>query len=192
MYLRMLESSDRKLSDVRTSLGDPLASKHSRVLVGVDGSLGSRRAVDYSIQIARATGWEVVLLHVLEEEKTAREFMENVKVQRLAEPEGRSYLQMKLRLIIKESAPEIWISGIRYSTVIEIGDAREKILIVGRRMGVAMIVLGFAGLKGVQRIRALGSLSRALIERSKVPVLVVPEVAASAPRPVRPEEGIPA
>ena len=126
-----LGGCDRKLSDVRTSLGDPLPSKHSRVLVGVDGSLGSRRAVDYSIQIARATGWEVVLLHVLGE-VAAREFMENVNVQRLTEPEGRSYLQMKLRSIIKKSAPEIWISGIKYSAVIEVGDAKENILIVGR------------------------------------------------------------
>lgn len=154
--------------------------------------MGSRKAVDYSIQIARATGWELVLLHVLEEEKAAQEFMENVKMQRLAEPESRSYLQMKLRTIIKKSAPEIWISGVRYSTVIEVGDAREKILTIGRRMGVAMIVLGFVGLNGVRKVTALGSLSRALIERCKVPVLVVPQEAASAPRAVRREESIPA
>jgi len=35
-----------------------------------------------------ATGWELVLIHVLEEEDAARDFMENVKMQRLAEPEG--------------------------------------------------------------------------------------------------------
>ena len=37
-------------------------------------------------------------------------------------------------------------------------DAKEKILTVGRRMGVEFRVLGFSGLNGVQRIRA-GSLS---------------------------------
>ncbi len=113
--------------------------------------------------------------------------MGKVKMQRLAEPEARSYLQMKLRSIIKKSAPEIWISGIKYSTVIEVGDPKEKIVTIGRRMGVELIVLGFEGLNGVQRVRALGSLSRALIEKSKVPVLVVPQEAASAPRSVRPE-----
>lgn len=118
--------------------------------------------------------------------------MGKVKMQRLAEPEARSYLQMKLRSIIKKSAPEIWISGIKYSTVIEVGDPKEKIVTIGRRMGVELIVLGFEGLNGVQRVRALGSLSRALIEKSKVPVLVVPQEAASAPRSVRPEESIPA
>ncbi len=90
-----------------------------------------------------------------------------------------------------KSAPEIWISGIRYSTVIEVGDAKEKILTIGRLMGVELIVLGFVGLNGVRKVRALGSLSRALIEQSKVPVLVVPQ-AASIPRSLRPEESIPA
>ncbi len=131
-----------------------------------------------------------MLLYVLEEE-AAREFVGNVKMQRLTEPEGRSYLQMTLRSIIKKSAPEIWISGIRYSTVIEIGDAKEKILTIGRLMGVELIVLGFVALNGVRKVRALGSLSRALIEQSKVPVLVVPQ-AASIPRSLRPEESIPA
>ncbi|MEE8187389.1 MAG: universal stress protein [Nitrososphaerales archaeon] len=161
------------------------------MLVAIDGSSGSKRAVDHSVQVARATGWELVLLHVLEEEEVAREFMGKVKMQRLAEPEARSYLQMKLRSIIKKSAPEIWISGIKYSTVIEVGDAKEKIVTIGRRMGVELIVLGFEGLNGVQRVRALGSLSRALIEKSKVPILVVPQEAAPVST-LMPEESIPA
>ncbi len=117
--------------------------------------------------------------------------MGKVKMQRLAEPEARSYLQMKLRSIIKKSAPEIWISGVRYSTVIEVGDPKEKIVTIGRRMGVELIVLGFEGLNGVQRVRALGSLSRALIEKSKVPILVVPQEAAPVST-LMPEESIPA
>ncbi len=83
------------------------------------------------------------------------------------------------------------ISGVRYSSVIEVGDAKEKILTIERLMGVELIVLGFVGLNGVRKVRALGSLSRALIEQSKVPVLVVPQEAAPA-RSVRPEKSIPA
>ena len=110
-------------------------------------------------------------MHVLEPGVALREFRESVRTQRLAESADKLYLESKLKHIITESAPEIWISGVRYSTVIEVGDVEEKILAVAKQIGVQMIVLGFVGLKGVRKVRALGSMSKDLIERSEIPMV---------------------
>ena len=54
------------------------------------------------------------------------------------------------------------------------GNPSAKIVEVAKKLGVDIILLGFVGLKGVQRVKALGSVSRAVSEHSNVPVTIVP------------------
>lgn len=68
--------------------------------------------------------------------------------------------------------------GIRYSTRIEIGDPAEKIVEVANQMGVEMIIVGFHGLKGIAKLKALSSASRTVVESSEISVLLVPRVSA--------------
>lgn len=141
----------------------------------MDGSEASASAVRFSTKVAKATGWELVLVHILDEERATKELGQNVNRQRLAEPADRSYLELKLEEIVKLSAPEIWMSGVRYSTRIEVGDPTEKVIEVAKRVRAEMIVMGFVGHHGASRIRALGSVARAVAESSEIPVVVVPE-----------------
>lgn len=147
----------------------------SKVLVGIDGSEASRAATEYAMKLVKASGWELLLLHVMEEGKAIQELGERAKTERLAEPVDQTYLDSKLGPILKQTAPEIWLKGIKYSTKMEIGDPSTKILQAAKASQAEMIVVGFVGLRGVQRIRALGSVSRALLENSSIPVLVVPQ-----------------
>ncbi len=147
----------------------------SKVLVGIDGSEASRAAAEYAIKLVKASGWELLLLHVMEEGKAIQELGERARTERLAEPVDQTYLDSKLGPILKQTAPEIWLRGVKYSTKMEIGDPSTKILQAAKASQAEMIVVGFVGLRGVQRIRALGSVSRSLLENSSIPVLVVPQ-----------------
>ena len=54
------------------------------------------------------------------------------------------------------------------------GNPSAKIVEVAKKLGVDITLLGFVGPKGVQRVRALRRVSRAVSEHSNVPVRIVP------------------
>jgi nucleotide-binding universal stress UspA family protein len=116
----------------------------------------SHEVVEYAIGMAKATGWDLVLLHVVEKQR------------------GKAYLTTRLDNIVKACAADIWTSGVRYQTKIDVGAPEKKILEIGRKLGVSMIIAGFVNLKGVERVKAFGSISRKITENSDIPVLLVP------------------
>ena len=142
-------------------------------MVAVDGSKASVEAVKFAVRLAKENWRELIILHVVEEDKAVHELEENVRSQRLAEPADQAYIRLKLEGVLNELAGTI--GSVRYSTIIEVGDPKEKILEVANRLGVEIIVLGFVGQKGVGKVRTLGSVSRAIAEKSTIPILLVPE-----------------
>ena len=146
-----------------------------KILVAVDGSKASVEAVKFATRLARENWRELVILHIVEEEKALQELEENVRLQRLSEPADKSLIGLKLEEVLNKLALTIRISGVRYETMAEVGDPKDKILEVANRLGVEMIILGFVGQEGVGKVRTLGSVSRAIAERSTIPILLVPE-----------------
>lgn len=128
----------------------------NRILVAVDGSQSSVEAVRVAARIARENWKELIVLHVLESvgsiEKAHIELEESFK-----------------------SAAAFELNGIRYRTIVETGDPKKKVLDVSELMDAEIIVIGFVGLKGVGKFKALGDVARAIIEESRIPVLVVPQ-----------------
>ena len=57
-----------------------------RILVAVDGSKVAAGAANFAAQLAKENWMELILLHVLEEEKAVQELEENVGAQRLPDP----------------------------------------------------------------------------------------------------------
>ncbi|MCZ6648890.1 MAG: universal stress protein [Thaumarchaeota archaeon] len=144
-----------------------------RILVAINET--SKGVVEYAIGIAKSTGWDLILLHVVEKQLASKQLEEIVRVEGRDEWVGKAYLTTRLDNIMKVSAPDIWTSGVRYSTDIGVGDPTKKILEVARTLGANMIIAGFVNLKGVERIKAFGSISRKLVENSEIPVLLVPK-----------------
>lgn len=146
---------------------------NKRILVAINET--SNEVVEYALGIAKSTGWDLILLHVVEKQLASKQLEERVRIEGRDEWVGKAYLSTRLDNIIKVSAPDIWTSGVRYSTEIRVGDPTNKILEVARTLGATMIVAGFVNLRGVEKVKAFGSISRKLVENSEIPVLLVPK-----------------
>jgi nucleotide-binding universal stress UspA family protein len=65
-------------------------------------------------------------------------------------------------------------NGVKVKTIALIGDSISgKILELAEKEKVDLIVIGNVGLSGISRLKTLGSVSRAISERSSCPVLIV-------------------
>jgi nucleotide-binding universal stress UspA family protein len=69
-----------------------------------------------------------------------------------------------------------FINKDRFTVRIEVlyGDPAEKIVEFAHKEKVDAIVMGNIGLSGFSKLKALGSVSRGVSERAKVPVMIVP------------------
>ena len=137
--------------------------KIKKILVPLDGSKNSFRGLDYAIYLARQsratiTGIIVIpyypttllltpVLYERELTKAAKEFMVKAK---------------------KRSAQ----NGIVFNEKITDGHAVDKILDFAREKRFDLIVIGARGFGSVKGI-FLGSISNAVVHKSKIPVLVV-------------------
>lgn len=64
-------------------------------------------------------------------------------------------------------------AGIKVKVRVEMGYPAEKILVAAEDEGVDLIVIGNVGLSGFSRLKAIGSVSRVVLEKAKCPVLIV-------------------
>ena len=139
----------------------------NRILVAVDGSKASVDAIKVAARIARENWKELILLNVLEG-KVGRKSTDGTGGDPVAK------VRVQLEQFFKSSAA-LELNGVRYRTIVETGDNKTKVLDVAETLGAEMIVVGFIGLKGVGKFKALGDVARSIVEESKIPVLVVPQ-----------------
>jgi nucleotide-binding universal stress UspA family protein len=132
------------------------------VLVAVDGSPGSRPAVTEGIELARTTGAHVTFLAVRR------------PIHLLGKPHYQRKLTDQLARIrpalmrAKLSARQV---GVEADTEIQEGDVIEEILRVAVYRDSDLIVVGSRGLGPIAGA-VRGSVSKALVELSPIPVLV--------------------
>ncbi|MBN2122750.1 MAG: universal stress protein [Deltaproteobacteria bacterium] len=135
-----------------------------KILIAVDGSENARRAADHAAGIAKLSGGEVLLVHC------HRPFPEYL---------GEPYLQNVVNKTLK-SAQEIVRpseelfegAGIRYSTRILEGPARDKICDVARIEECDLIVMGSRGRTDFEGL-VLGSVAHRVLHSTPCPVLIV-------------------
>ncbi len=139
-----------------------------RIVVGLDGSSGSARALGWVIGIASALDAEVIAVHVFQ------------LVPALPAPYGlapfpyseawRSELEAQFE---REWCAPLKEAAVRYRTVFEMGSPAPTLIEVARREGADMIVTGTRGLGGFKELM-LGSVSHQLVLHATVPVVVIP------------------
>jgi nucleotide-binding universal stress UspA family protein len=139
-----------------------------KILVGLDGSAGSARALAWAIELAKALKAEIVAVHVVE----------------LLTP---SALGLGLAPI---ELPDDWVdelrhrfedewaaplkqAGIRYRTVFETGAPAPALIATAREEHPDLIVTGSRGLGGFGEL-ILGSVSHQLVLHAQMPVVVIP------------------
>ena len=139
-----------------------------RIVVGLDGSTGSARALRWVIGIATAMEAEVIAVHVFQ------------LVPALPAAYGlapfpyseawRSELNGQFE---REWCAPLRGAAVRYRTVFEMGSPAPTLIEVARREGADMIVTGTRGLGGFKELM-LGSVSHQLVLHATVPVVVIP------------------
>jgi len=139
-----------------------------KVLVALDGSSGSARALAWAIELAKALDAEIVAVHVVE----------------LLTPSALGLGMAPIEL------PDDWVddlrgrfenewsaplkgSGVPYRTMFETGAPAPTLIAIARKEHPDLIVTGSRGLGGFGEL-LLGSVSHALVLHAQIPVVVIP------------------
>ena len=133
-----------------------------RILVPVDFSDCSKKALEYAARFARQFGAELTLLHVVPRYPAVPE-MGPIDVETLQE--GRAQLEV-VRLTIGDLAP--------CDTLLRTGTPHMKIIEAAKEQSIDLIIIATHGHKGLTRV-LLGSTTERVVREAPCPVLVVRE-----------------
>ena len=137
-----------------------------RVLVGADGSDGSRRAIEWTAELAVATGCEVIVVHVL---TYNREFIRDLSPDTM-----RTW-----RRDLQHDLEHRWTEPLRRAgveprcAVTEADSPAAGLLMIAGRDDVDLVVVGAHGHGGLTD-RVLGGVSYRVTHHARRPVVVVP------------------
>jgi len=139
------------------------------ILVGLDGSAGSVRALDWAINLAKSLGAEIVAVHVAQMLPPAAVSFGIAPI----ELPLASLDDLRRRFETEWAAP-LKAAGVRYRTVFET-DAPPAPTLIGlaREVHADLVVTGSRGLGGFGEL-LLGSVSHQLVLHAQVPVVVIP------------------
>jgi len=142
----------------------------NKIMVALDGSDGSKRALSAAVAHAKLTSSDLVLAYVIDWSPysfhTPQELEERHK-------RRESEIQRANDSILSPEKAAVEAEGINCETVVHHGKIAETLLELGDQYGITQI---FTGRKGESRVHAIifGSVSAALVQTSSVPVTVVP------------------
>lgn len=137
----------------------------TRIVVGVDGSDGSGKAVALTCEIAAATGAEVVAVHAFE----PLSYVGKIEPP-LDFPKIKHDTEQLLR---DEWCKPLVDAGVPFRAVVVEVDPVHALIETAKAEGADMIVVGTRGIGGVKGM-VLGSVASKLPSRSPVPVTIVP------------------
>jgi nucleotide-binding universal stress UspA family protein len=142
----------------------------NKILVALDGSDGSKRALSAAAQHARLTNSDLVLAYVIDWSPysfhTPQELEERHK-------RRESEIQRANDSVLNPEIAALEAEGINVETVVHHGKIAETLLELGDQHGISQI---YIGRRGESRMHTMifGSVSAALVQTSSVPVTVVP------------------
>jgi len=151
----------------------------SVILVPHDGFEMSDKALKFAIEIAKGLNMRIKLIRVVEETLDVSTMghwnnIERAKLKRDVEKQraqirDREYKKLQKLVSLANSR------GVDASSLVLEGDAADKILLTIKKENPYLVVSGSnrLKLKGLSKIRALGSVAKKIGERSSRPVLLV-------------------
>jgi nucleotide-binding universal stress UspA family protein len=139
-----------------------------KILVGLDGSTGSARALAWAIEVAKALQAEIVAVHVAELLTPSALGLGLAPVDLPVDwvDDLRSRFENDWTAPLKQS-------GVRYRTVFETGAPAPTLIAMAREQHSDLIVTGSRGLGGFGEL-LLGSVSHQLVLHAQLPVVVIP------------------
>lgn len=147
-----------------------------RLLVAVDGTPDSDRALDHGLELARAADAVLVLVHAVEptvDEETAPEPVSGpAEVGDRLVMESTADAEERGEKVLDAAAAHIDGADVRVERELVYGPPGESIPEFAERTGADGILVGHRDLSE-ERERLLGSVAKRLIEGASVPVTVV-------------------
>jgi nucleotide-binding universal stress UspA family protein len=153
-----------------------------KILVPHDGSKTSDKAVDAAIEFAKMSkDSHIILLHVIPEMQIQLVFEWPIRSRKTGETTTTTGYFQELYEEIKSSALKMLESrklkcqtaGISAETRSIVGYPSDVIIKHAEKDNVDLIVMGTTGLRGISKIKALGSVARHVSEEARCPVLLV-------------------
>lgn len=149
---------------------------YSRILVPIDGSPTSDHALAEAGQLARLTGAQVRLLHIMDPVAHVSGFERPETVRQDVLPLARQNAQA----LLDKARSQLTDAGVPADAeLIESRDASVARLVVehANQWGASVIVLGTQGRRGIERM-LMGSDAEQIARHASVPVLLVRRPAA--------------
>ena len=136
----------------------------NRLVVGYDGSEGSRKAVEWAVALAGKFKSDIAVVSVVK----LPEFSSSLDELDEAYADGQNYYRPLLEKLVKYGLEQ----GVALGTEILRGHPAESLVryAVGKKMD--LLVVGTRGMGGFKSL-IIGSVAQKVVTYSKVPVLVV-------------------
>lgn len=136
------------------------------ILVAVDGSAHSEKAVRYACAMGPLLGAEVILLHVVPMVVSATPYHDTVSDQPFVSLQN-------LGEDILERAKKLANScGCEVIDLLSHGDPASQIIDIASDRGISMIIVGSRGVSGIKRLFT-GSISDKVSKNASCPVMIV-------------------
>lgn len=143
------------------------------IVVGLDFSRPSRRALDWAISQAAKGPETLVLVHAFAGPKhPKRTVKEGGRMDPVSQVEAELDMDDAIRLS-QDWAQSARDAGLLVETVAEAGDPADLVLRIATEQDAALVVVSTHGRSGIKRA-IMGSVASAIVQRSDRPVVVVP------------------
>ena len=130
-----------------------------KILIAVDGSAHSQKAVEFASDLAVKYDSEIYVLYVVAKMEIPKDFVEFARVEKMNEPIDYHFLTDLGDRIIKKAEILAQNKGVRtIHSFLEQGDPAEKIVEFAKENGIDLLVLGSRGLGNMKGL-LLGSVS---------------------------------
>jgi len=148
-----------------------------KILVPYDDSKFSKKALEYAKEIAKREDAKIFLLNVVDEHEYLHgailaELEDDYKVRDTIHRFIKSEVIGEKKRLVKIAHANEDKKNKMHHHVIK-GNPIEAILEYSKARKIDLIVIGSQGLKGIEKIKALGSTSRKISELEKCPVMIV-------------------
>ena len=154
-----------------------MAKIYSHILVPFDGSKYSQRALDEAIMISKNTGSRLNLIMaitspMLEPPGMFFGMVRGVEWEKALD-EYVDLASARAERILQETVEYCRKKGVKAIYKVISDKPGKAILDFEKRNGIDLIVMGSKGLKGIEKVKVLGSVSRHVLENALCPVLIV-------------------
>ncbi len=139
----------------------------TKILLSTDGSEEAELALRAAADLARATGSELHVVHVLPTDRGIPYPAEVLKGEPLQQAEQRA------QAFLAQQVERIGVEGVAVTgSYLREGRPANEIVRLSEELGAGLIVMGSKGLGGVRRA-LMGSVSDSVVRHAHCPVMVV-------------------